>query len=493
MRARSRSRTRNGRQARGGDVRAVQDERTAMLGAIAVREAAMLRVVQEEREAALQALAERNAETSAGRDALAADRAALDSEIGAMEAAARRQDSRVLLDVGGSLFTTSRTTLTAVPGSMLEAMFSGRHTIAAGEDGRVFIDRDGEHFRLILNFLRDCGSDAAAGAIRALSGAQLREARGELDYYGLDGAVFRGWFSLERAPFMPGPEMDIQRVFCSAVVLPGGREALVIGGEDEEGATQTTSVLDLGTMVFTAGPAMATARFGCAAVVLPDCSRTLVVGGHSGHTYLPSTELLSLGTMAFEPGPQMLSPRHGCAAVVLDARRVLVIGGGMTYSCHATTEVLDTGTMKFAPGPSMQARREGCAAVLLPGGRRVLVVGGHDGTTRLATTEILDIDTMTFAPGPVMSSDRVSCAIILLTGSILVVGGCDNDDLADTTEALSLQTMTFAAGPTTLTARYGCTAFVLPQDHSPRRALVVGVIGEDSSLLTTTEMLTAAG
>ena len=48
-----------------------------------------------------------------------------------MGAAARRQESRVLLDVGGLLFKTSRTTLTAVPGSMLEAMFSGRHTIAA--------------------------------------------------------------------------------------------------------------------------------------------------------------------------------------------------------------------------------------------------------------------------------------------------------------------------------------------------------------------------
>ena len=33
-------------------------------------------------------------------------------------------------------------------------MFSGLHAIAAGEDGRVFVDRDSELFRLILNFLR---------------------------------------------------------------------------------------------------------------------------------------------------------------------------------------------------------------------------------------------------------------------------------------------------------------------------------------------------
>ena len=120
---------------------------------------------------ALQAPAEHKTETSAGCEALAADRAALDSEIGAMEAAARHQESRVLLSVGGVVFETSRTTLTTVPGSMLEAMFSGRHTIATCEDGRVFIDRDGEHFGLVLNFMRDCGSNSAADAIRALPDA----------------------------------------------------------------------------------------------------------------------------------------------------------------------------------------------------------------------------------------------------------------------------------------------------------------------------------
>ena len=178
------------------------ERETAPLQLIAECETAMFRAVVEERVAALQALAERETETSAGREALAAD-----SEIGAMADAVQRQDSRVPLSVGGALFETSRTTLTAVPGSMLEAMFSGRYTITVYEDGRVFIDRDGEHFRLILNFLHACGSDAATDAIRALPDTQLREVRGELDCYGLDDAAFRGWFSLERASFVPGPEM----------------------------------------------------------------------------------------------------------------------------------------------------------------------------------------------------------------------------------------------------------------------------------------------
>ena len=41
-----------------------------------------------------------------------------------------------------------------LPGSMLHAMFSGRFDTKPSEDGSYFIDRDGTHFRYILNYLR---------------------------------------------------------------------------------------------------------------------------------------------------------------------------------------------------------------------------------------------------------------------------------------------------------------------------------------------------
>ena len=62
----------------------------------------------------------------------------------------------VRLSVGGVHFETSIATLTrGEPDSMLAAMFSGRHNVTKDEDGRYFIDRDGTHFRYILNYLRD--------------------------------------------------------------------------------------------------------------------------------------------------------------------------------------------------------------------------------------------------------------------------------------------------------------------------------------------------
>jgi hypothetical protein len=65
-----------------------------------------------------------------------------------------RFEHKVKLDVGRSRFTTSLATLRRFPDSMIEAMFSGRHALPLDDEGYFFIDRDGTHFRHILNFLR---------------------------------------------------------------------------------------------------------------------------------------------------------------------------------------------------------------------------------------------------------------------------------------------------------------------------------------------------
>lgn len=61
----------------------------------------------------------------------------------------------IRLSVGGCHYTTSLETLLSDPDSMLAAMFSGYHNVKSDEEGRYFIDRDGTHFRYILNYLRD--------------------------------------------------------------------------------------------------------------------------------------------------------------------------------------------------------------------------------------------------------------------------------------------------------------------------------------------------
>ena len=89
----------------------------------------------------------------------------------------------VKLNVGGQYFTTSRQTLTRDPNSMLAAMFSGRHKQETTGDGSFFIDRDGTHFRFLVNYLRN-------GELILPEGATfLKELEAEAKFYQLQGIL----------------------------------------------------------------------------------------------------------------------------------------------------------------------------------------------------------------------------------------------------------------------------------------------------------------
>ena len=66
---------------------------------------------------------------------------------------------------------------------MLHAMFSGRFDTKPGEDGSYFIDRDGTHFRYILNYLR-------TGQLIMPKDEIFRvELMAEAEYYQIEGIV----------------------------------------------------------------------------------------------------------------------------------------------------------------------------------------------------------------------------------------------------------------------------------------------------------------
>ena len=69
---------------------------------------------------------------------------------------------------------------------MLAAMFSGRHELKKEPDGSYFIDRDGIHFRHILNFLRDGQVDAETLPKDPVT---LKELLREAKYYQLANMV----------------------------------------------------------------------------------------------------------------------------------------------------------------------------------------------------------------------------------------------------------------------------------------------------------------
>jgi len=95
-------------------------------------------------------------------------------------------DSKVRLDVGGSVYTTSTHTLRRYPSSLLALMFSGRHELQPESDGSYFIDRDGVHFRYVLNFLRDGSLDPQT---LPKDRSSVRQIICEARYYQLDALV----------------------------------------------------------------------------------------------------------------------------------------------------------------------------------------------------------------------------------------------------------------------------------------------------------------
>eukprot|EP00271_Cylindrocystis_brebissonii_P007228 TRINITY_DN20520_c2_g1_i1.p1 TRINITY_DN20520_c2_g1~~TRINITY_DN20520_c2_g1_i1.p1 ORF type:complete len:310 (+),score=64.54 TRINITY_DN20520_c2_g1_i1:348-1277(+) len=136
----------------------------------------------------------------------------------------------VHLNVGGMLFTTMRDTLTQRDNeSMLAAMFSGRHHVHVdSKSGTIFIDRDGTHFRHILNWLRD-------GAIPPTdSPAVCIELLREAEYYQLKGLASALASAIERRDMREddAPELTRKEVIKCVQGAKAQFRGVNLSGED---------------------------------------------------------------------------------------------------------------------------------------------------------------------------------------------------------------------------------------------------------------------
>lgn len=134
------------------------------------------------------AVAEERSQLDVERERIDAAETRLREEAARVDEVCRTSsgDSKVRLDVGGTVYTTSTQTLRRYPNSLLATMFSGRHDVQSEPDGSYFIDRDGEHFRFVLNFLRDGALDAQA---LPSDRSSVRQIICEARYYQLDALV----------------------------------------------------------------------------------------------------------------------------------------------------------------------------------------------------------------------------------------------------------------------------------------------------------------
>jgi hypothetical protein len=92
------------------------------------------------------------------------------------------QEERVELNIGGYHFETSAQSLRCVPHTFFDAYFSGWYAQDVCDDGSIFVDRHGEYFGHILEYMRDgVVSVAEPGACPSMS--LLRALKREFGFY----------------------------------------------------------------------------------------------------------------------------------------------------------------------------------------------------------------------------------------------------------------------------------------------------------------------
>lgn len=113
------------------------------------------------------------------------DTARAQAEIALRRKAAETTQGLVKLNVGGIKYTTSLATLTAVPEAYFSSLFSGDWQQVLTAEGEVFLDRDGERFKIILLYLRAARDQQAFLVPTNLEEGELANLAAEAQYYGL--------------------------------------------------------------------------------------------------------------------------------------------------------------------------------------------------------------------------------------------------------------------------------------------------------------------
>ena len=360
-------------------------------------------------------------------------RAALEAELQAMQQLQQAQDSRVELDVGGHRYSTSVATLRSKPGSMLDAMFSGRHQLSRAEDGSVFIDRDGSRFGYVLDYFRD-----GVVAVDAQGDSRLlRQLKREFGFYAIDlyeeqevafAAGGRGSpsSSVERYDPMSNTwtavsPMSTSRTFLGMCAMSG--QLYVSGGRGNAGGLATVERYTPSTDTWTPVAAMPSARWShCACAV--DGLMYVMDGHRSGERlrtmirYTPETD--SWSEMASMPGARCLF-----GACVL-GRDIFVVGGvdesidpsSTVYRYSVDANHWDT----VAPLPEAA---DGLGVCALDG--MMYAAGGLDDSGGLSSMHRYDPTSDSWAPLAPMTKARWKFAFF-------VVGGCIYAADADSAE-----------------------------------------------------------
>jgi hypothetical protein len=277
---------------------------TAVTGLVATARTRLEVAVAELEDERTRGLAEVADERAKGLADVAGRQRELSREIQAMHRHKEAQEGRVELNIGGYRYETSVEALRRVPHTFFDAYFSGRCAQDVCGDGSIFVDRDGEHFGHVLEYMRDGHvSVAKAGAYPSLS--LLRALKREF-----------GFYCIELVAEQPA-EPEQQEV----AYMMGGCE----GSGPGRSILSSVERFDASSGQWSAVASMSTARFGFGACVLT--GELYVLGGRdNSNRQLSSVEKYSPASDTSSVVAPMPDARSAHVAVTVGSA-IYVLGG----------------------------------------------------------------------------------------------------------------------------------------------------------------------
>jgi N-acetylneuraminic acid mutarotase len=322
----------------------------SVTGLVATARARLEDMVVEVAKERAKGLAEVAEERAKGLAEVDARRGELSREIEAMEMHQAAQEGRVELNIGGYRFETSVQTLRRVPHTFFDAYFSGRYVQDVCRDGSIFVDRDGEHFGHVLEYMRDgVVSMAEPGARPSVS--LLRALKREFGFYCIELMV----------------EQNLEALLPDMAYVLGG-----VGDDDK--ISSRMKRYDALSGQWSAAAAMGVRRHGCGTCVVE--GEIYVSGGRgAGDTRLSSVEKYSPSTDTWSAVTSMPDARSSHCAVTVGSA-IYVLGGRLNNSTTDSVLQFDSarGTWRHvAPMPGARFVFAACAI-----GGDIYAFGGVD-------------------------------------------------------------------------------------------------------------------
>jgi N-acetylneuraminic acid mutarotase len=307
-------------------------------------------------------------------------------------------EGRVELNIGGFRFETSVQTLRRVPHTFFDAYFSGRYAQDVCADGSIFVDRDGEHFGHVLEYMRDgVVSVAEAGAHPSIN--LLRALKREFSFYCIE-------LCAEQPTETHQPEV-----------------ALVMGGYHAGSDLASMERYDFSSGQRSVAAAMSTARCMFGACML--AGELYVTGGlstdprrslSSAEKYTPSGDTW----ITVAPLPSKIC-QHAAVAV---GSAMYVLGGICGGSTVASVFKFDNtqGTWSVVePMPKPRKLHAACAI-----GSDIYVFGGRNQSHDRASVFKFDTETNTWSTLEPMPIPISAHSVSVLDGHLVYSVGAGN-------------------------------------------------------------------